>query len=155
MMLRSWWFPSVLSLGMAIYWTGQLTWAQRFVGDVFPVVTPLRIESVTPAEVDGLPGVRIAGSAEKLRGCTYQGIEWRLSGPFGVPLAARFEDPPRVNPVGRLAWAGLLVGITQERLFETYGEAIHTCWGVTVRTMFFDGKGGGSASKSNLWSATQ
>jgi len=140
-LIYGWLLPLFLSVLMAGYWVVQTVPAQRFAGHIWPVVTPLRVDSVTPTIMDGLPSVVLSGTANKLQDCTYRAIEWSLGGPWGVPVHAKFMDRPQVNGVGGLRWEALIVGITADRLFETYGEVIHSCWGVTVRTPFYIGQG--------------
>ena len=135
--IRGWIFPTVLSLIVTLGWIGQTVWAQRIVGNWFPVVTKMTVETVTPFSVDGVEGARLSGWATKLRDCTYQGIEFRLGSPYGVPIPARFLDRAADNKKGLLRWDGLLVGIEPNRINETYGEVIHECWGIRVRTAFF------------------
>ena len=140
-LIYGWLLPLFLSVLMAAYWIGQTIPAQRFAGHMRPVVTLMHVESVKATVMDGLPSVVLSGTAEKLRDCTYRAIEWSLGGPYGVPVNAKFMDSPQVNGVGSLRWEALIVGITADRLFETYGEVIHSCWGVTVRTPFYIGQG--------------
>ena len=139
--IRGWWLPIVLAIAMVLYQANRIEWVQRAMGDAFPVVTGLVITSAEPTIVDGANGVMLAGDANKLRNCTYQGLVWYLGGAYGVPITARFLDRPAVNGIGHLSWQAIVVGITPDRLFETYGEVIHSCLGVIVRTPFYVGQG--------------
>jgi len=131
--------PIILAIAMVGIQVNRLEWAQRIAGGAFPVVTSLIVTSTIPTVIDGADGVMLSGNAEKLRNCTFQGLTWYIGGPYGVPIVARFLDRPAVYGVGHLEWSALVVGITQDRLFETYGEVIHSCWGVMVRTPFYVG----------------
>lgn len=136
-MITGWFLPLALSGALLLNYLFNAEWFQRQLGTVFPVVSSLEITSVEPTDVDGVEGVKITGDATKLHNCTYEGIDWYLGSPYGVPITAKFLDSPKQNQKGRIHWTNLLVGITPERLSETYGEVIHSCYGVVIRTPFY------------------
>lgn len=138
--LKGWIFPTVVASIVAVYWLDQLPAIQRAIGSLFPVVSPLEITSIEPVEFNNTNGSKLSGHATKRLDCTYEGLEWRLVSPYGVPIAVQFLEPPHVNAPGEIFWSGLLVGIEPSRINETYAEVIHTCHGVTIRTHFFAGQ---------------
>ena len=136
--LPKWEKVAILLVALTIaFEVARSPFAQRWIGDRFPVVGFLSIENMRVELVDGQVGARISGSANKLRDCTFQSMHWFLGGPWGVPITARFTDPPRKNQPGVLHWSGLLVGISPDRIEETYGEVTHRCGLFLVRSAFY------------------
>lgn len=136
-LLTGWFLPVALTTFIAAHSILNAEWFQRQLGVYFPVVTEITVTSVEDVMVDEQQGVKLAGDALKLMNCKYLGIEWKLVGPQGVTVTARFSDPPKVNPTGELHWDGLLVGISRERLVSTYGEVVHSCFGVHIRSRLY------------------
>lgn len=119
------------------WWSIQSITFQRLLGDQYPVVGYFEIDGMTAEMVDGQSSVKLSGDAEKFRNCTWQSVHWFLSDRNGVPVPSRFLDPPKKNGTGWLHWDGLLVGISPDRITETYGEVTHRCGWFLVRSPFY------------------
>ena len=112
--------------------------APRVHGMIAPVVTPIEIHKIA-STADG--GSVIEAEAEKLRDCSYRGVEWFLGPPgANVPVVAAFTDPPQVRRPGFLYWEGLSVGIPPAQVTGlSRGYVLHECgypW--LVRSLFYD-----------------
>lgn len=123
-------------------WLGlfaQTDMAAHLHGYVWPVVTPLTVDSVEPAMVRGVPGSRISGTAMIERAqCDYIDVSFRLVGSDrSVNVAAFFMDRPAVREPGGQQWEALMVGVPPHRLADTRGEVRHECGVFPVVSPFY------------------
>lgn len=113
-------------------------WVARQIGKVFPVVTPITVTSTAATSVGGADETVISGWAIKHYGrCKFQGVFFYAGKLGGVPVAAVFNDPPKVRSGGRQEWDGLMVAVPENGLWLLEGEVLHSCFGVNVRSPFF------------------
>jgi hypothetical protein len=94
----------------------------------FPIITPLTIESV---EAIGPNTVRVKGSAERLRSCTFVELEWYLGrrGEQSTKVQVGFDDAPEVRN-GKTHWSGIIVGLKPESLINnSHADVRYKCWG--------------------------
>lgn len=116
-------------------WLGlfaQTDMAAHLHGHIWPVVTPLTVDSVEPVTVRGRPGSRISGTVVIERAqCDYIDVSFRLVGSGrSVNVAAFFMENAQ-------QWEALMVGIPPNRLSDTRGEVRHECGVFPVLSPFY------------------
>jgi hypothetical protein len=131
------------AIALAILWLWVFSHginAAKLQGRIFPVISKLTVESVTPTTIGGQSAVRISGTAIKFRECNYDGISWSIgsNNTQGV-VRAFFEDKAVGRQLGLQRWNALIVGITPERLELTSALVHHRCDGFPVHSKFFGG----------------
>ena len=133
------WTGIVLAIGW-IWIFSQGAVSARIHGYLVPVVSILSVESITPIDLEGQLAVRISGSAVKLRECDFNGLTWSIDGEkTRGTVRAFFRDAPQGRPEGLQHWSAIIVGVTEERLSLTRAEVHHTCNGLPVNSLFFEG----------------
>lgn len=126
-----------------LLWVWILAFAQtdasaRLLGKVFPVVSPLHIDSVEETMDRGIPSTRISGTSLKIRNCSPVDMRWFIRDRgLEAPVPSYFQDPPRVRRAGIQTWHGLIVGVPPSRLSEVRAEVTHLCGAVTVTSEFY------------------
>lgn len=116
--------------------------AARLQGEIWPVVTPLQVDTVSPfAMLDGTPATRISGTAVKLRDCNFRTTRWYIEDADGrdTRVNAYFLDPPLIRQPGVLTWDALIVGVTPEMLSTSRAEVHHECQRLPVVSFYYRG----------------
>ncbi len=133
------WFAVLLAVGwLWIFSQGDVS--AKIHGFVFPVVSNLDVESITPTDIEGQPAVKLSGSAVKYRECDFNGITWSIDGvKSSGTVRAFFRDAPQGRAEGVQHWSAIIVGVTVDRLSLTSSVVHHTCNGLPVNSVFFKG----------------
>lgn len=97
-------------------------------GWLFPVVSEVVLSDPRPAPP---PAYRHAwhGEAEKLRECSFVGMEWFLGSRNGLraSVVSGFTDPPEVRGQGGLVFSGILVSLDPAEIEASHADVIHQC----------------------------
>lgn len=133
------WFSIILAVGWLWIFSQGSTSAGIY-GLSFPVVSILKVESITPISLEGQPAVKLSGSATKFRECDFNGLTWSIDGvKTSGTVRAFFRDAPQGRAEGLQHWSAIIVGVTAERLAQTRSVVHHTCNGMPVDSVFFEG----------------
>jgi hypothetical protein len=107
---------------------------------MLPVVSVLTVDSVVAIDLEGQAAVKLSGSALKIRECDFNGLTWSISGRKTTgTVRAYFRDAPQGREEGVQYWSAIIVGVTEDRLSMTRAEVHHTCNGLPVNSLFFEG----------------
>ena len=103
-------------------------------GRLFPVTKPMQIAEVVP---DGMNGVQIRGTIEKIRDCAFVEVRFFLGTPKArAQVQVQFLEESRVRERGQFEFGPWYVQLTPEQLRgEWFAYALHRChWGWETRT---------------------
>jgi len=124
---------------LILVFTGK---ASTVVGNYFPVVTPLKIDSIEEIFDKGLPSVIISGTSTKLRNCDQRTMNWFIrEGRNEGSVFSMFMDEPKSREIGVIEFKGIVVGLPKNKIEFSRSEVVHDCFGGQVRvvTQFFTG----------------
>ena len=120
-------------------WFALSSQPARFAGILFPVITPLNIESITEGQHNGLPATIIQGTITKLRNCDFKSMDWFIGGENNGTVLSAFLDPPQGRSKGVQHFSGILVGIQPDLFPTTFSKVSHSCSGITTISEFYTG----------------